>query len=204
MRTLTSPPCLLWHWVGPWGTLLTDPYKFHEISETLCTTIHDILPQRFHAIQYDLIRELFYWQGNGNPQVDQYINRVQESFANTNYFVHPSMIPCTKKRDNNNIVMMSPTVPNLQIFILLPIAKTQDSASSNSSQPRTTVKVKSSTPQQSNDLQFKVDHWWGDKSKLASWVCPLSETRVTGTNQRTVVSKMGHSCVQTSRHWGGN
>ena len=32
----------------------------------------------------------------------------------------------------------------------------------------------------------------------------LSETRVTGTNQSTVVSKMGHSCVQTSRYWGGN
>jgi len=27
--------------------------QFHEISETLCTTIHDILPQRFHAIQCD-------------------------------------------------------------------------------------------------------------------------------------------------------
>jgi len=44
--------------------------QFHEISETLHTTIHDILPQRFHAIQCDLIRELFYCQGNGNPQVD--------------------------------------------------------------------------------------------------------------------------------------
>jgi len=32
----------------------------------------------------------------------------------------------------------------------------------------------------------------------------LSETRVTDTNQSTVVSEMGHSCVQTSRHWGGN
>jgi len=32
--------------------------QFHEISETLCTAIHDILPQRFHAIQCDLIREL--------------------------------------------------------------------------------------------------------------------------------------------------
>jgi len=50
--------------------------QFHEISETLCTTIHDILPQRFHAIQCDLIRELSYCQGNGNPQVDQHINRV--------------------------------------------------------------------------------------------------------------------------------
>jgi len=29
--------------------------QFHEISETLRTTIHDILPQRFHAIQCDLI-----------------------------------------------------------------------------------------------------------------------------------------------------
>ena len=27
----------------------------------------------------------------------------------------------------------------------------------------------------------------------------LSETRVTGTNQSTIVSEMGHSCVQTSR-----
>jgi len=24
--------------------------QFHEISKTLCTTIYDILPQRFHAI----------------------------------------------------------------------------------------------------------------------------------------------------------
>jgi len=27
---------------------------------------------------------------------------------------------------------------------------------------------------------------------------------VTGANQSTVVSEMGHSCVQTSRYWGGN
>jgi len=32
----------------------------------------------------------------------------------------------------------------------------------------------------------------------------LSETRVTGTNQSTIVSEMDHSCMQTSRHWGGN
>jgi len=43
--------------------------QFHEISKILCTTIHDILPQRFHAIQCDLIWELSYYQGNGNPQV---------------------------------------------------------------------------------------------------------------------------------------
>ena len=44
--------------------------QFHEISEMLHTTIHNILPQRFHAIQCDLIRELSYCQGNSNPQVD--------------------------------------------------------------------------------------------------------------------------------------
>jgi len=53
--------------------------------------------------------------------------------------------------------MIPSTVPNLPIFIPPPIAKTQDSTSSNSSQPRTMIKVKSPTPQQSNDLQFKVD-----------------------------------------------
>ena len=110
--------------------------QFHEISEMLCTTIHDILSQRFHAIQCDLIRELSYCQENGNPQVNQHINRVQESFANTNYFAHPPMIPHTKKRDNDNVVMMSPTVSNSPIFIPPPIAKTQDSSSSNSSQSR--------------------------------------------------------------------
>ena len=41
--------------------------QFHEISKTLHTTIHDILPQRFHAIQCDLIQELSYCQGNSNP-----------------------------------------------------------------------------------------------------------------------------------------
>jgi len=75
-----------------------------------------------------------------------------ESFANTNYFAHPPIIPRNKKRDNDNIVMMSSTVPNLPIFIPPPIAKTQDSASSNSSQPRMTVKVELPTPQQSDDL----------------------------------------------------
>ena len=35
-------------------------------------------------------------------------------------------------------------------------------------------------------------------------LCTLSETRVTGASQRTIVSKMGHSCVQTRRHRGGN
>ena len=43
--------------------------QFHEISETLRTVIHDILPQRFHTIQCDLIRELSHCQGNGNLQV---------------------------------------------------------------------------------------------------------------------------------------
>ena len=131
--------------------------QFHKISETLRATIHDILPQRLHAIQCDIIRELSYCQGNGNPQVDQHINRVQESFANTNYFTHPPMIPHTKKRDNDNIVMMPPTVSNSPIFIPPPIAKTQDSTSSNSSQPRTMIKVESPTPQQSDNLQFEVD-----------------------------------------------
>jgi len=32
--------------------------QFHKISEILYATIYDILPQRFHAIQYNLIREL--------------------------------------------------------------------------------------------------------------------------------------------------
>ena len=32
----------------------------------------------------------------------------------------------------------------------------------------------------------------------------LSETRVTSANQSSVISEMGHSCMQTSRHWGGN
>ena len=79
--------------------------QFHEISETLRATIHDILPQRFHAIQCDLIRKLSHCQGNGNPQVDQHINRVQESFANTNYFAYPPMIPCTKKRRETMITL---------------------------------------------------------------------------------------------------
>jgi len=98
--------------------------QFYEISKTLRTTIHDILPQRFHVIQCNLIRELSYCQGNGNPQVDHHINRVQESFANTNHFVHPPMIPRTGKRDNNDVIMMPPTVPNSPISIPPPIART--------------------------------------------------------------------------------
>jgi len=97
--------------------------QFYEISETLRTTIHDILPQRFHAIQCDLIRELFYCQGNSNPQVDQHINRVQELFANTNHFTHPPMISCTRKRDGDDVIIIPPTVPNLPIFIPPPIVK---------------------------------------------------------------------------------
>ena len=89
--------------------------------------------------------------------MDKHINRVQESFANTNYFAYPPMIPCTKKRDNNDVVMMPSTVPNSPVFIPPPIAKTQDLSSSSSSQPRTMVKEELSTPQQSDDLQFKVD-----------------------------------------------
>ena len=131
--------------------------QFYEISETLRTTIHDILPQRFHAIQCDLIRELFYCQGNGNPWVDQYINRVQESFSNTNHFAHPPMIPYTGKRDNNNVIMILPIVPNSPIFIPLPATRTQDLSLSNSSQQRTTIKVEPPTSQQGNDLQFEVD-----------------------------------------------
>ena len=97
-------------------------------------------------------------EGLSKANHDKYINRVQESFANMNYFAHPPMIPHTKKRDNDDAVMMPPTVSNSPIFIPPPIAKTQDSTLSNSSQPRTVIKVGSPTPQQSDDLQFKVDH----------------------------------------------
>jgi len=97
--------------------------QFHKISEKLCTTIHDILLQRFHTIQCDLIQELFYCQGNNNLQVDQHINRIQELFTNTNCFAHPPMISHTRKQDNGNIVIMSPTVPNLPIFIPSPITR---------------------------------------------------------------------------------
>jgi len=107
--------------------------QFHKIYKKLCTTIHDILLQRFHTIQCDLIQELSYCQGNNNLQVDQHINRVQELFTNTNRFAHPPMISYTRKQDNDNIVMMSPTVPNLPIFIPSSITRVQDSSLSDSS-----------------------------------------------------------------------
>ena len=132
--------------------------QFHEISETLHTTIHDILPQRFHTIQCDLIQELSYCQGNNNPQVDQYINRVQESFANTNCFARPPMIPRTGKQDNDDVIMMPPTAPNSPILIPPPITRTEESSSSNTSQQRTMIKIESSTLQQDDDLQFEMDH----------------------------------------------
>jgi len=135
-------------------TIITDVHnrisiaeQFHEISETLCTTIYDILPQRFHTIQCDLIRELSYCQGNDNPQVDQHINRVQESFANTNRFSHPPMIPHTGKQDNDDVIMMPSTIPNSPILIPTPITRTQESSSSNASQQRTMIKIESPTPQ---------------------------------------------------------
>ena len=107
--------------------------QFHEISKTLRTVIHDILPQRFHTIQCDLIQELSHCQENGNPQVDQHINRIQESFANTNRFAHPPMIPRTRKQDNDDVIMIPPTVPNSPILIPPPITRTQESSSSNAS-----------------------------------------------------------------------
>jgi len=145
-------------------TIITDVHnhisiaeQFHKISETLCTVIHDILPQRFHTIQCNLIQELLYCQGNGNPQVDQHINRVQESFANTNCFACPPMILCTGKQDNDGIIMMPSTIPNSPILIPLPITRTQELLSSNASQQRTTIKIESPTSQQDNNLQFEVD-----------------------------------------------
>jgi len=145
-------------------TIITSVYnhisiaeQFHEISETLHTVIHDILPQRFHTIQYNLIRELSHCQGNGNPQVDQHINRIQESFANTNRFACLPMIPRTRKQDNDDVVMMPPTVPNSPILIPPPITRTQESLSSNASQQRTTIKIESPILQQDNNLQFEVD-----------------------------------------------
>jgi len=45
----------------------------------------------------------------------------------------------------------------------------------------------------------------GDKSKIGKLGCVLLlETRVTGAIQSPIASEMGHSCVQTSRHWGDN
>jgi len=67
------------------------------------------------------------------------------------------MIPHTRKRDGDNVVMMPPTVPNLPILIPPPITRTQESLSSNTSQQRTTIKIESSIPQQDDDLQFEVD-----------------------------------------------
>ena len=45
----------------------------------------------------------------------------------------------------------------------------------------------------------------GDKSKIGKLGCVLlSETRVTDTSQSPIASEIGHSCMQTSRHWRDN
>jgi len=40
----------------------------------------------------------------------------------------------------------------------------------------------------------------GDKSKIGN----LGVFWLTSANQRSVVSEIGHNCMQTSRHWGVN
>jgi len=59
-------------------------------------------------------------------------------------------------------------------------------------------------PQISNSPRGGLQMMGVIKVRLVIWCVLLSETRVTSTNQSSVFSEIGHSCVQTSRHWGGN
>jgi len=58
--------------------------QFYEVAETFRLILYDVLPQRFHSIQCNLVNELAICQGQGHPTIDNHIRGLQESFANTN------------------------------------------------------------------------------------------------------------------------
>jgi len=60
--------------------------QFYEVAETLRLILHDVLPQQFHSIQYNLVNELMACQGHRHLVIDNHIQGLQESFAHTNQF----------------------------------------------------------------------------------------------------------------------
>jgi len=61
--------------------------QFYEVAETLKLILHNVLPQRFHSIQYNLVNKLTTCQGQGHPAIDNHIQGLQELFAHTNQFI---------------------------------------------------------------------------------------------------------------------
>jgi len=60
--------------------------QFYKVAEMLRLILHNALPQQFHNIQCNLVNELTTCQGQGHPAIDNHIQGLQESFADTNCF----------------------------------------------------------------------------------------------------------------------
>ena len=63
--------------------------QFYEIAKILRLVLYNALPQQFHTIQYNLVNELTVYQGYRNSVINNYIYKLQESYANTNQFPIP-------------------------------------------------------------------------------------------------------------------
>ena len=63
--------------------------QFYEIAKILRLVLYNALPQQFHTIQYNLVNELTVCQGYRNSVINNYIYKLQESYANTNQFPIP-------------------------------------------------------------------------------------------------------------------
>jgi len=75
--------------------------QFYEVVETLKLILHNVLPQRFHSIQCNLVNELTTCQGQGQSAINNHIQGLQELFAHTNQFPSiPKVIPRIPPKKN--------------------------------------------------------------------------------------------------------
>ena len=79
--------------------------QIHSIAETLRTLLHDDVLGRFYAIQCELIRELQLCKGQGSKDVNNHVELLMESYANTNKFTHPPKAPSIDVRKGPTIII---------------------------------------------------------------------------------------------------
>ena len=61
--------------------------QFYKVTKILRLILHDILSQRFHSIQCNLVNKLTIYQSQGCSAIDNHIQGLQELFAHINWFL---------------------------------------------------------------------------------------------------------------------
>jgi len=98
-----SSPCLLWHWVGPWGTSLTDPYNLLDAEEKF-----EVWTDHKNLKYYREPQKLNGWQARWYLKLQDYDFMIRHILGKINtradLLSKKDQIDVTK--DNRNIEML--------------------------------------------------------------------------------------------------